>query len=198
MFKKLLVLPLVFCFMVSPTHANTDGLKLAFQELNYALSVEWDQKDLKFKEEQMKKFEQEVLKLGLSNQELMDFAISEVKDESLKRDLKTSFSMIQINKMSSREAKKYVQDTLEKSLSKGASWNGSISEQWLVGIIALAVILVLASRPSDPEEEVLLGEQPDGSFCGYTEVCEYQRNPHPLADFDDYGYYCSDEYYCVK
>ena len=200
MFKRLAGLALTLSLCVSSVHASSiDGLKLAYEELSYSLTVEWDQKDQGFRKEKMEIFQKEVEKLqkeGLKSSQMMDYAISQVKDESAKRDIEQKIKLVKMDEMSSSEALKHIQETLDKSLAKGASWNGSVKEQWIIGIIAVIVIVALASRSEGKPEEVRLGPQPDGSFCGYTNVCDYQKNP--MDPFGELIYGCFDEYYCVK
>ena len=60
------------------THdSNTEALKAAYDDLNYAMTVEWDQKDESFRAAEMKKFTASVTDLqakGLSNTQLVEFA----------------------------------------------------------------------------------------------------------------------------
>jgi hypothetical protein len=139
MFKKFMMSSLVFClFIVQANAATHNGLKSAFEELNYSLNVEWDQVDKSFYNQAQEKFASSLRDLqaqGLTNQELIQFALSEVKDEKIQRDLEAAFNMITISKMSQIEAHAFITEVLSKSQAKGASWNGGS---------AIATILVLA------------------------------------------------------
>jgi len=92
MFKKLITLMMVLSIFTVQAHASThDGLKAAFDELNYALTVEWDQKDKDFHASQMKKFTASLRDLqskGLTNAQLVDFAKSQVRMLRLLKTLK--------------------------------------------------------------------------------------------------------------
>lgn len=169
MFKKLITMMLVVSVFTVNAHAVTNnGLKAAFDELNYALTVEWDQKDKAFYTEQMKNFTSTLRELqskGLTNNQLVDFVKSEVKNEKVARDLETAFSMIQINKMSSEEASKYMVETMKKSYSAGASWNGDVIIYLAVGLLLVAAAVAVASG-----------------------------NGH--ASYSGNGYYCNDYYVC--
>lgn len=94
MFKKMITLMMVFAlFTVHANAASQNNLKAAFDELNYSLTVEWDQKDKDFYNNQMKTFRgtlRELQRDGLSNSELIEFVKSEVKDQRIARDLETA------------------------------------------------------------------------------------------------------------
>lgn len=157
MLKKLFAFSLITCLFVVQAHATThNGLKAAFDDLNYALSVEWDQQDRSFYDAQMEKFKSTLSSLqgqGLSNQELVDFTLSQVKNEKLAKDLETAFTMISINKMSQSEAQRYVTEVMNRSYNQGASWNGGAVVGVLVAVILVAVALIVAGKARVNENE---------------------------------------------
>lgn len=178
MFKKLIAFPLIFAMFIVQSHAAThDGLKAAFDNLNYALSVEWNQTDRDFYNTQMEKFTAELNTLqekGLSNQDLIAFATSQVKDAKASKDLETAFNMIQINKMSKQEAQKYVTDVMNKSYNQGASWAGGIGTAIaLILLVAVAAIVAGKARVGEGCYEVYnCRDYCTGSFC--YEECDYE------------------------
>ncbi|HXH76590.1 MAG TPA: hypothetical protein VNJ08_16580 [Bacteriovoracaceae bacterium] len=143
MFKKLITLIMVFTITTVSAQASTQaGLKAAFDELNYSLTVEWDQKDQTVYQAQMKGFQATLNTLkaeGLTNAQLIAFVKTEVKNEKVARDLETAFNMIQINKMSTTEASNYMVETMQKSYNTGASWSGAGSV--VVGVVVIAIIV---------------------------------------------------------
>lgn len=157
MFKKLTAFAMIFCFLIVSAHATTNnGLKAAFDELNYALTVEWDQKDQEFYKSQMEKFNStlnSLQKSGMSNQEMIDFTLSQLKDENMKKDLKTALMMVQINQMNQKEAQKYVTDVMNKSYSRGASWGGEIIVGAIVLVLIVAVAAIVAGKARVNEDQ---------------------------------------------
>ena len=149
MFKKFLSFVMVLSiFTVQANAASQNGLKAAFDELNYNLSVEWDQKDQAFYRTQMSEFAATVRDLqakGLTNAQMIDFAKAEVKDAKVAQDLETAFNMISLNKMSSAEASKFMVDTMKKSYSQGASFNGEVFVYLAAGVLIVALAVALAS-----------------------------------------------------
>ena len=152
MFRKFLAIVMVCSLFTVQAHAvSHEGLKLAFDELNYALTVEWDQKDKDFHNAQLKKFYgtlRELQSKGLTNAESLDFIKKEVKDEKVGRDVETAFNMIQINKMTSDEASNYMIETMKKSYSAGASFNGEIFLYLGIGLLIVAAAVALSGSSS--------------------------------------------------
>lgn len=184
MFKKLVTLMLAVAFTTTTAFANTNsGLKAAFDELNYSLTVEWNQKDKAFYDAQMAKFKTTLKDLqakGLSNAELISFVKSEVKDAKVARDMETAFTMIQIQKMSQSEAANYMTETMKKSYSVGASWNGDAVMYIGLGVLLVVVALSVAAGG------VYSGG--GGGYCNEVYVCD-------TYCYNDYywGYICEDD-----
>ncbi|HLW55986.1 MAG TPA: hypothetical protein VKY27_01295 [Bacteriovoracaceae bacterium] len=188
MFKRMMSLMLVCAlFTVSAQATTQNGLKAAFDELNYALTVEWDQKDKDFYMEQMKSFRSKISDLqamGLSNQELIEFAKSEVKNKKLAAELETAFTMISINKMNAEQASEYLVDIVKKGYSTGASWNSDAGIWIGVGVLLIVVGIAVAAGGGG-------GSSSGGGsyYCTDIYVCDW-------TCYNDYyyGYTCYD--YC--
>lgn len=185
MFKKFVTLLMVVSiFTGSATASSQNGLKAAFDELNYSLVVEWDQKDKDFYTQEMKKFSAKLRELqakGLTNSQLMDFVKSEVKDQKVAKDLETAFNMISINKMSSEEASQYMVDTMKRSYSTGASWNGDVLLYAGVALLLVAAAIALGGSSTGTG---------GGYYCSDYYVCD-------TVCYYDYvwGYTCYDDCY---
>lgn len=184
---------MVVALFTVQAHATTqNGLKAAFDEMNYALTVEWDQQDKSFYEAEVKKFTatvRELQKQGLTNQQMIDFAKSQVKDAKVAKDLETAFSMITINKMTSEEASQYMIDSMKRAYSSGASWGGEVLVYLAVGVLIVALAVGLSGSSSGSSSSG--GDYPGycyndcywitdwcydyyGSYpCGQTYVCDY-------------------------
>lgn len=146
MFKRFFVTFLAFALLsVQAMAATNNSLKAAFDQLSYSLSVEWDQKDRAFYDAKMKEFTAKVAELqaqGLTNAQLADFALTQVKDQKLATELNTAFTMIQLNKMNQSDARKLVLDTVSKTYNRGASWSGDT--MLIGGVVVLALVVALA------------------------------------------------------
>ncbi len=188
MLKKFIAFFMILSIFTVQANASTqEGLKAAFDELNYALTVEWDQKDKEFHGEQMKKFAATVRELqakGLTNSQMIEFVKSELKNAQVAKDLETAFNMIQINKMSSAEANKYILDTMKRSYSSGASWSGEVLVYLAVGVLIVALAVAIAGGGTRTTG--------GGSSCYYDDV--YVCDTYCYDDFW-YGYSCYDDCY---
>ncbi|MFA5583571.1 MAG: hypothetical protein WDA09_05085 [Bacteriovoracaceae bacterium] len=189
MFTKMMSIMLVFAvFTVSAQATTQNGLKAAFDELNYALTVEWDQQDKNFYIEQMKSFKSKVNELqaqGLSNKELIEFAKSEVKNKKLAADLDTAFSMISLNRMTSEQASEYLVDLVKKGYSTGASWSSDAGVWIGVGLLLVIVGVAVAAGGGG-------GSSSGGGtyYCTDTYVCDY------VCQYDYYyGQVCFNDCY---
>lgn len=187
MFKKLVTLIIAVAFSTTSVFANTNsGLKAAFDELNYSLTVEWNQKDKAFYDAQMNKFNASLKELqakGLTNAEMLEFAKSEVKDTRIAREIETAFNMIQIQKMSRSDAAEYMTQTMKKSYSTGASWNGEAFLYIGLGVLLVAVALAGAAGG-------YTGGGNGGGYCEEVYVCD-------TYCYNDYywGRICEDDCY---
>lgn len=181
MFKKFFAFSMIFCFLIVNANATTNnGLKAAFDDLNYALTVDWDQNDQNFYKSQMEKFNttlNSLQKQGLTNQQMIDFTLSQLKNENMKKDLQTALTMVQINRMSEKEAQKYVTDVMNKSYSQGASWGGEVIVGAIVLVLIVAVAAIVAGKARVNEDQgcyeiYKCDDYCTGSFC--YEDCYYE------------------------
>ncbi len=153
MFKKLTALFLLTAFTqvyaVTPI-VNASALKSelnkSFDELNYKLNVEWDQKDTKVFDQAVKGFEKEIAELqaqGVTNKDLVDHALEKIKDKQVQKDMAELQKVIKENGMTDAEARAFVIQKLSSTYSHGASWSGSrmgIHTALIIGAIILIVI----------------------------------------------------------
>jgi len=145
MFKRLTSFVLLLTvFNTYAIESSGTTLKDAFDSLNYSLSVEWDQQDKEFRTAKIKDFNAKVRDLqkkGLTNAELVDFAKSQINDENTKKTIDNVMTSININQLSSKEARKLILDEVKNSYQQGANWTGSGS----VVLTAVVVLLVISA-----------------------------------------------------
>ena len=193
MFSRMMNFVVALGLLTVSAFANSNqGLKAAFDELNYALTTEWDQKDRAFYNEQMSKFNAAVNELraqGMTNEEMMSFIKTQVKDAKVARDLEAAMNVVKINKMSQDEASAYMLDTMKKSYSAGSSW---VSGYQLINLAVLIVALAYILQPSDSETT---GEVPPGGYQCYPQyrseyVCTWVGSNYSCqwVSFWDYCY----------
>ncbi len=183
MFKRLITLMMVLAITTTSAFANTNsGIKTAFDELNYSLTVEWDQKDKAFYDKKMASFKAKLAESKLTNSEMIAFVKSEVKDAKIARDMETALNMIQLQKMSRSEAANYMTETMKKSYSVGASWNGDAVLYIGLGVLLVVVALAVVAGGATG------GNGGGGAYCDDVLVCD-------TYCYNDYywGYTCEED-----
>jgi len=124
------------------------GFKEAIDELNYSLTVEWDQADQGFYEKQKDAFSQKLLELseqGMTNEELIQQALRQIKDETLKRDVELLFSRLMKEEIGQESLNIFTQTLSEGMYSNGASWNGRATVITIVAIVAVATVAAIVN-----------------------------------------------------
>jgi hypothetical protein len=180
--KSLITLALSFMIVITQAHAVTGnelGLKNAIDELNYSLNVEWDQTDKNFYNEQMDQFQSKLALLkatGMTNDEMLDFVIQNVKDESLKADLLQVQAIAASEKLSADELKNLSQEVLKRNYNRGSSWIGAvvITGMALILVIATITVLILNDAQNNPDN------------CKYDYVCNADNTE---CSFENYHCY---------
>jgi hypothetical protein len=169
-------------FTVHADVGSQQSLKSAFDDLNYSLSVEWDQKDRAFYDAKVGEFTKQLTALqaqGLTNAELVDFVKANLKDKALAKDLETAYTLISLNKLSKEEARKLVLDTTSKAYSKGASWAGevllysAVIVLIIVAAVAFGGTVTVSPGPRCYDEYVCVDYYDGWGWYWYTD-CYYQ------------------------
>lgn len=141
--KKLFSLLLVLCFSANVFAGSTAGLERAMDEYQFALTVEWDQKDQKVYQAKTDAFFAEMAKLiaqeGLSREEIVSVAEAKMKNKAQLEALKLKLALAG-KAGSSQELGKVLQESVKDMYSSGASWNGDAVLPVLGGI-AIAALL---------------------------------------------------------
>lgn len=172
---RLLALVLSLAIFSAQADSGVRGsLKSAFDELNYSLTVEWDQQDKDFFQQEMGKFQKTVSALrsqGLTNEELIEFMISNVKDEAAAADLKQFFELAQTQKLSPEEVEAMTREIMNRHYHKGAAWIGTvliIGASLIVLIVGVTALILwdASNNPADCQYDYVC--DPYGNNCSYT------------------------------
>ena len=156
-------LMIVFCaFLLVFNQANaasTLSLKSVFDDLNYAVEVEWDQKDQQFLQDQKDLLQSRLMELkeqGVTIDEMTDFAIASVKDKGLAKDLDVLFDLLKNDQIKESEAL----NMLKMRKDSGASWSGRTGLYVTVPLLIVAVIVLVSASTCSKS---------DGKVCGKTD-----------------------------
>jgi hypothetical protein len=142
---------LSFCLLVGPASASvSSGLKTSLDELNYFLTVEWDQKDLKSYEIKTRQFNEEIqdlVKQGLTTRDLENYAKNEIRDSKLAETISKQLSLVSVSQMEPAELTSFLTLMMKQSSLTGANWNGGGSVALFVGFIAFWTVLAIVLYP---------------------------------------------------
>ncbi len=148
MFTRFMTLVLAFSlFSMSAMATTQDGLKTAFDEFNYSVTVEWDQKDPSFFEAKKLELSQAIASLeaeGMTREELITFTKSQIKDASVLKDLNTALEAVSQNTMTSAQAQEFMMKSIKAT--QGASWDGAVIYLTPVGLLVLILIIVIIAK----------------------------------------------------
>jgi hypothetical protein len=193
MLQRLLTLILALAFMTtaSASHIGAHAIKATLDEFNFAITVEWDQKDQSFYQAQVAKLQRELSDLrdqGVTNAEIIDVAVSTVKDQKLAQEMKAILNVVEVNKLSAEQAQSMVLEAAKKSSAQGASWSGD-AWLWIGPIIAVALIIAVFSGGSSSGNSG--GTVDPGYTCGYVYSCYWGYDW-----WGSYRYQCDWVYSC--
>lgn len=180
MLKRCIAFVIALCF-ISPAHAANQDLNSAFNELNYSLVVEWDQKDKEFYRQKLKSFVEQLTVLranGLTDQEIQSFISSRSQ-----QNLDSIWTVLKLNRMNSEEASEFVMEFTKTMYAKGASWNGNALAFAGVGLLIVAAVIVLSRGTTD------------SNTCS-EQICDYTGNMY--CYYDMWGErWCELEFDCI-
>jgi hypothetical protein len=145
-------------FAMSPvmeTSALGKALDQTFNEMNYSLNVEWDQKDQVYFNSTVDGFEKQVKDLqdqGLTNKELIEYTLAKVKDKQTQKDIAEISKVISESNMTADQAREFALAKLNSTQSQGASWSGSRMGIKMVVILAIIIIIVCATSSNHDDD----------------------------------------------
>jgi hypothetical protein len=195
--KQFVTIVLCLTFFTHPVSAAPEArgsLKALFDELNYSLSVEWDQKDQAFYKMKTAQFEAglETLRAqGLTNEELLEFARTQIKNGKVQSEYDALMLMLKADSLKPDEANKMVSDLIRKNYNQGASWSGDPVAIGLgivlVGLIAL--IIIGAVNCNNGKWDCTCGETADDP-CVYDSSDDSDDDDWDDDDWDDDDWDC--------
>lgn len=171
--KRLLTFFTLIAFLAQTAQAHTaSAIKPLLDELNYGLTVEWDQRDPIQRREILDEFSFKLMELKLPTETLMQELRNELADAQLQRSVDEALLLVDERKLSTSEAQQFVLAHVQDTAKRGASWNGRatiISASAVVIIAALAVLTVYSI------ETVRIGRELQPKVVRRT---DYDKNNH--------------------
>lgn len=138
MIRKMLVLAMTFTLTLSTAHAGgATTLKSVFDNFSYTSAVENDRQGAV---EGLKAGIAALQAEGVSNKEILNYAVSQVKDQQLQSEFRSTLAMVDAGKLTASQANDMVRDIVSKSHAQGSSWSGAGNVLLIVGLVALVVV----------------------------------------------------------
>jgi hypothetical protein len=193
MLKKITAMFLLTAFThvyaITPVQQNlsmSSEINRTFDDLNYKLNVEWDQKDNAYMNSAIDDFEKEITTLqaqGLSTDELVQHTLLKIKDKGTSDEINELAKTITENQMSTEEARAFVISKLNSTYAHGASWSGSHRGGHMCFILGVIIILAIChNMHGRTGEQGPRGEAgPQGPVCtlGYMNY----NNCYPIYQY---------------
>ena len=181
------LLCLCFTFNVLAASGAAQELERALDEYQYALTVEWDQKDASFMTARTEAFYANVASLmekGLTSEEIMDVVAKKSKGPKEFEALKLKVSSLAQNSSSASDLARAVTANSKDLYTTGASWDGAVilSAGFVLGFAALIAYSIMKK---DNRTCVATAEMEQ---CGW--IAQYQGGPE--------FYQCYNQTYCSQ
>ncbi len=171
---------------IQQSMAVSDELTRSFDELNYKMNVEWDQKDPGFMDEALKEFEKNIADLqaqGLSNNELVEYTLGKIKDKKTRDEISELTSAINEGQLNPEEARSFAISKMNSIYSHGASWTGGRAGLHVAFVLGVVVLLVYCAQhagkqgPPGPKGDTGAPGQ-DGEDGHDGEDCPPEKHDH--------------------
>lgn len=165
--KKLLMIVLSILILMSQAMAGHEAsLKQAFDELSYSLQVEWDQQDPEFLTAKKEHFYTQLNALraqGVTNDEMIRFALTQVKDKQAAVEAEVVFSLLSSQQIQEEEAYSRLLEIMDMSYNRGASWSGRTAVLIIVPTILVIAVVFMATCNVKKD-----ARKDKGGVCGNT------------------------------
>lgn len=157
MLQKILITFFTFAFLTTHVFAGHEAdFKSLVDELNYSLTVEWDQKDKEFYNAQVEKFNKGVNELkakGLTISEMFKVVGASIQDKALVKDLESLHTQISLKLISDTQALAMLKELQKRGSVRGSSWAPDIMwyEYAMIGFViaAVATMITICVRQGD-------------------------------------------------
>ncbi len=180
LFASFISMLMIVTFPMNAVHASEASLADAMNELQYNLTVQWDQKDQAAKNQYVDAFTQKVAALkaaGLSDEELLKAVATEAGDPQSAADLQALSEYAKSNQLTPEQITDAVVQYSNQASHDGAHWLGKGGHGdgfpiggVLIGVGVLAVIVVviyIVQNQKKPTPAATPAPTPDcGTCCG--------------------------------
>lgn len=128
--------------------AQETSLDSAIDNLQYRLTVEWDQKDLGAQKKIMGDFTAELDQLkkqGVTDEQIFKSLSAKAFDAQTAKDVENLAKFAKANKLDQKQVRKLVVDYANKSQKLGTSWSSEATVGIVIGIVLVIVLIAALS-----------------------------------------------------
>jgi hypothetical protein len=128
LFISFMSMLMILAVPAGQVRADEFSVRSAINELQYSLSVEWDQHSEAVKNEIVNRFAnkiEDMRKAGMTNEQLLESVASETGNPQSAKDLKALADYANQNNLSADQINEVVAKYVSASQKTGAHWNGS-------------------------------------------------------------------------
>ncbi len=150
--KKLasVILALTMATILPMNQVMAQGVTLdsAISNLQYKLTVEWDQKDAKAQKEILGAFAADVESLkkqGVSDEQIFKALSEKAFDAQTSKDIANLAAYAKAKKLDQKQVHKLVVDFANKSQKLGTSWSSEATAGLVIGIVLVVVLIAALS-----------------------------------------------------
>lgn len=147
MFNRIVIAFLAIILMINTSMAAShSGVKAAFDEFHYVMTVEGASLDPVSSNETIEIFRHKLLALesqGVGRGEIIDTVLSGISDEKTAAQIKNVLVLMEAEKLGAQEADLIIKNILSESYLQGASWNGNLHALQVLGVMILSVSLLI-------------------------------------------------------
>lgn len=124
---------------------GADGLKQAIDEYHYSMTVEWDQVDQTFAQEQELKFHNTIEKLIENGLTVTQLKMAFKENSQFDAD-QVIAEINEHNITDSLEVQKYIQQKLQSNYARGASWVDDETQQFIAAGVFFTLLGIIVVR----------------------------------------------------
>ena len=177
-FNSILALLLAILIPVTQSQAQVLSVNSAIDELNYALTVQWDQKVIQFHDQAIRRFTAEMQTLqsqGVTTQEVVQSIKAKLPDAQFAKDLDTLIRVAQEKHLSVNQIQTLVVNSVSKIQTSGASFSSdastvaglAVAGVMAAGAVVLIVYIIVQAVNSKPSTgpQCYYDNQGVGHYC---------------------------------
>ncbi len=193
------LLALCFTMNVFASSGSLDALSSAMDEYQFAMTVEWDQKDQAFQAKQLEALSAkmgELFKQGLTVQDVNVLIDSRFKNSQVAQAAKAKLALLG-NNLTPANVLDILKDNSSDIYSNGASWNGN-AQIFVWGGVIVAIIAIAVAYSQWKKDNYECVETAIADFCTDAYDCHGSSSENSSGSCYYAGTRCGSYERCIK